>query len=109
MHKSSRIFVAGHRGLVGSAVVRILNHEGFRHLILRDRNQLDLCDRSAVKNFFSETFPDVVILCAAKVGGISSNLQLPGEFIEQNLTIQIIKSIKNESNQHITLNKNNYL
>ncbi len=88
MHKTSRIFVAGHLGLVGSAVVRILEQEGFRHLILRDRNQLDLCDRSAVKNFFSETSPDVVILCAAKVGGISSNLQLPGEFIEQNLTIQ---------------------
>ena len=88
MHRTSRIFVAGHRGLVGSAVVRILEQEGFRHLILRDRNQLDLCDRSVVKTFFSETSPDVVILCAAKVGGISSNLQLAGEFIEKNLAIQ---------------------
>ncbi len=88
LRKSSRIFVAGHRGLVGSAVLRLLEAEGYNNLILRGREDVDLCDRSAVGRLFEETRPECVFLCAAKVGGILANESYPGEFIQQNLEIQ---------------------
>lgn len=69
MHKEARIFVAGHRGLVGSALVRRLRAEGFHNLILRTRTELDLTDAKAVDRFFAEERPEYVFLAAAKVGG----------------------------------------
>src|SRR5438874_2955997 len=88
MDKSEKIFVAGHRGLVGSAVVRRLESEGFYNLPKRDRSQLDLADEQGVQNFFAEEKPTVVILAAAKVGGIKANNDFPVEFLLENLRIQ---------------------
>ena len=88
MEKNSKIYVAGHRGLVGSAIVRKLQEEGYTNLILRTKSELDLRDQRAVKNFFSTELPEYVILCAAKVGGISWNWTNPAEFIYDNLIIQ---------------------
>lgn len=88
MKKSNKIFVAGHNGLVGSALVRRLTRGGYDNLILRNRSELDLLDMVSVKKFFAETKPDVVILAAAKVGGIHANNTYPADFIYQNLTVQ---------------------
>ena len=74
--------------MVGSAIVRTLQHQGYSQLLLRDREQLDLRDRNAVKRFFLEKSPEVIFLCAAKVGGIVANQDLPAEFIGENLSIQ---------------------
>ena len=88
MEKNSKIYVAGHRGLVGSAIVRKLQEEGYTNLILRTKAELDLRDQRAVKNFFSTELPEYVFLSAAKVGGINWNWTNPGEFIYDNLIIQ---------------------
>jgi GDP-L-fucose synthase len=88
MDKSDKIFVAGHRGMVGSALVRRLNAEGFANLLVRDRSKLDLKDATAVAKFFGEKKPGVVILAAAKVGGIKANNDYPVEFLLENLRIQ---------------------
>src|SRR6266513_5518785 len=88
MDKSEKIFVAGHRGLVGSAVVRRFESEGFHNLPKRDRSQLHLADERAVQNFFAQEQPSVVILAAAKVGGIKANNDFPVEFLLENLRIQ---------------------
>jgi GDP-L-fucose synthase len=88
MEKDNRIFVAGHRGLVGSAIRRGLEHQGYTNLLLRDRAQLDLADRAAVDSFFREEQPEYVFLAAAKVGGILANDIFPAEFIYANLEIQ---------------------
>jgi GDP-L-fucose synthase len=88
MDKSGKIFVAGHRGLVGSALVRRLETEGFTNLPKRDRLQLDLSDEPAVRNFFALEEPAVVILAAARVGGIKANNDFPVEFLLENLRIQ---------------------
>jgi GDP-L-fucose synthase len=88
MEKNSKIYVAGHKGLVGSAIVRKLQEEGYTNLILRTKVELDLRDQRAVKNFFSTELPEYVFLCAAKVGGINWNWTNPGEFIYDNLQIQ---------------------
>jgi len=85
---SARIFVAGHRGLVGSALVRKLQQLGARQLILRSRDQLDLTSQVAVEKFFATERPDYVFLAAAKVGGIHANSTYPAEFIRDNLAIQ---------------------
>ena len=87
MDKANRIFVAGHRGMAGSAMVRALKQKGYDNLIVRDRKQLDLFERNLVREFLADSTPEVVILCAAKVGGITANWNLPAEFIEQNLVI----------------------
>jgi GDP-L-fucose synthase len=84
----ARIYVAGHRGLVGSAIVRRLEVEGSKNLILRTHKELDLIDQSAVRNFFEQECPEIVVLAAAKVGGILANSTYPGEFIYKNLMIQ---------------------
>nr|GMD24285.1 putative GDP-L-fucose synthase 2 [Ipomoea batatas] len=86
--KSDKIFVAGHGGLVGSAVVRKLSHLGFTNLLLRTHSQLDLAVQSAVDAFFAAEKPDYVILAAAKVGGIHANNTYPADFITINLQIQ---------------------
>ena len=83
-----KIFVAGHRGMVGSAIVRALGEAGKSDLLLRSRAELDLCDTNAVRAFMAEQRPDVVILAAAKVGGIQANLDYPADFIYENLQIQ---------------------
>jgi GDP-L-fucose synthase len=88
MNKSDRIFVAGHRGLVGSAVARRLTATGFVNLILADRTRVDLSDRVSVDRFFAAERPDHVILAAAKVGGIHANNSYPAEFIYENLVLQ---------------------
>ena len=85
---ASRIFVAGHRGLVGSAIVRRLEETGSRNLLLRDRAQLDLLDQAAVTRFFAEHRPEFVFLAAAKVGGIMANVTQPAEFLYENLAVQ---------------------
>ena len=88
MEKTEKIFVAGHRGLVGSGLVRKLSHDGFAQIVTRDRAQLDLMDQAAVERFFAEEKPAVVAFAAAKVGGIKANNDLPVEFLLQNLQIQ---------------------
>lgn len=85
---SSRIFVAGHRGLVGSAVVRALQGRGFKNLILKTRAEVDLTDRAAVRALFQNEKPEFVVLAAAKVGGIGANSTKPVEFLLENLQIQ---------------------
>ncbi len=88
MKKSAKIFVAGHRGMVGSAIVRGLQAEGYGNLLLRSRAELDLCSQQAVEDFFREQQPEYVFLAAARVGGIIANSSYKGEFIHDNLMIQ---------------------
>jgi len=88
MDTSEKIFVAGYRGLVGSALIRRLEREGFHNLPKRDRSQLDLGDERAVQTFFSKERPAIVIFAAAKVGGIKANNDFPVEFLLDNLRIQ---------------------
>jgi GDP-L-fucose synthase len=83
-----KIFVAGHRGLVGSAIIRRLERESFNNLLKRDRSELDLADEGAVQSFFAQEKPAVVIFAAAKVGGIKANNDFPVEFLLDNLRIQ---------------------
>jgi GDP-L-fucose synthase len=88
MKKKSKIFIAGHKGLVGSAILRRFNTEGYKNLILRESSQLDLTNQISVDNFFKKEKPEIVILAAAKVGGIYANSTYPAEFIYKNLMIQ---------------------
>ncbi|MDH0189383.1 GDP-L-fucose synthase, partial [Stenotrophomonas sp. GD04051] len=88
MTPESRIFVAGHRGLVGSAIVRRLTSLGYRNLILASRDVLDLRDRQSVDAFFERERPEIVFLAAAKVGGIHANSTYPADFLFENLQIQ---------------------
>jgi len=85
---SSRIFVAGHRGLVGSAIVRQLKKDGYLNLILATRDEVDLRDQAGVSRFFARQLPEFVFLAAAKVGGILANSTRPAEFLYENLAIQ---------------------
>ena len=84
---SSLIYVAGHRGMVGSAVVRMLQQDGFNHLLLATRSELDLTSQPAVDRFFQQHRPDVVVFAAAKVGGIHANSTFPAEFLYENLVM----------------------
>lgn len=88
MTPESRIYVAGHRGLVGSALVRRLEREGFANLVYRTRQELDLEDQGAVFDFFAAEKPEYVFLAAARVGGILANSTFPADFIRSNLAIQ---------------------
>lgn len=88
LNASSKIYVAGHRGLVGSAIVRRLKVEGLDNLILRSHSELDLVNQAAVRTFFDEERPEYVFVAAAKVGGILANNNYPAEFIFNNLQIQ---------------------
>jgi GDP-L-fucose synthase len=87
MNRQSRIFVAGHRGLVGSAIVRHLQSEGYDNLVTRPRSSLDLTDRIAVDRFFERERPEYVFDAAARVGGILANSTYPADFIRENLLI----------------------
>src|SRR5260221_7630651 len=88
MARTARIYVAGHRGLVGSAIWRELQGRGFTHLIGRSRAELDLLDASAVQKFYAQEKPEYIFVAAAKVGGILANDRYPAEFLFENLQIQ---------------------
>lgn len=88
MNKEYKIFIPGHNGMAGSAIVRKFRSEGFNNLLLRNRQELDLRDKKAVEFFFKQEAPDIVILAAAKVGGILNNLKHRAEFLLENLEIQ---------------------
>ena len=88
MKINSRIYVAGHRGLVGSAIIRALEQNGFENLITRTHAELELLDAVAVQEFFAETKPEFVFLAAAKVGGIHANSTYPADFMRENLLVQ---------------------
>lgn len=88
MNKNSKIYVAGHRGLVGSAIVRNLEEKGFNNIICRTHKELDLTNQNEVRRFFEEERPEYVFLAAAKVGGIHANNTYPADFIYENLMIQ---------------------
>ena len=88
MNKSDRIYVAGHRGMVGSAIVRALNNAGFENILTATRKDVDLTSQAAVNDFFDKEKPDYVFLSAARVGGIYANDTYPAEFIRDNLLIQ---------------------
>jgi len=86
--KSTRIYLAGHTGLVGSAILRALHEAGYENLVLRDVSELDLTDQQATRRFFAAEKPEAVIVAAAKVGGILANWEQPWEFVFQNLQIE---------------------
>lgn len=88
MHNNAKIYIAGHRGLAGSAIVRNLQAKGYTNLLMRTHVELDLTDQKATDAFFAEEQPDYVFLAAAKVGGILANNRYPAEFIRDNLAIQ---------------------
>ena len=87
IEKNAKIYLSGHRGLVGSAIYRRLQKEGFTNIITRTHAELDLTNQAEVNAFFEKEKPEYVILAAAKVGGIMANSQYPAEFIYQNLMI----------------------
>ena len=87
MDKDSKIYVAGHRGMVGSAVVRALRADGFDRLVVRTHSKLDLTHQAAVRDFFASERPDVVVIASARVGGIHANNTYPAEFISENVGI----------------------
>ena len=85
---NAKIYIAGHRGMVGSAIVKQLTEAGYQNLVTRTHAELDLIDQTAVRNFIQQERPDIVILAAAKVGGIHANNEYPAEFIYQNLMME---------------------
>ena len=89
MLKDSKIYVAGHRGMVGSAIVRELRRQGYDNIITRTHDQLDLTDQKGVEEFFREEKPEYVFLAAAKVGGIAANAAHPADFMWQNMTLEM--------------------
>jgi GDP-L-fucose synthase len=88
MEKESKIYIAGHRGMVGSAIMRGLEKKGFNNIITRTSSELDLRNQQAVADFFAEEKPDYVFLAAAKVGGIVANNTYRADFIYENLMIE---------------------
>lgn len=88
MNKTDKIYVAGHRGLVGSAIVRNLKSKGYTNIVGRTHQELELTDQAAVRAFFEEEKPDVVVLAAAKVGGINANNTAPADFAWENMQVQ---------------------
>ena len=88
MNQNDKIYIAGHKGLVGSAIVRQLDKLGFSNLLMRTHKELDLTNQAQVQNFFKREKPDYVILAAAKVGGIHANNTYPADFIYQNMMIE---------------------
>ena len=98
MNKQNKIFVAGHNGMVGSAIVRNLKQRGYTNIVVENRRYLDLTNQTNVRTFFWEEKPDYVFLAAAKVGGIKYNAEVPGDFIYENLMIQ--SNVINECKDH---------
>ena len=89
MEKDAKIYVAGHRGMVGSAICRELERQGYRNVIMRTHSQLDLCRQDAVEAFFATEKPKYVFLAAAKVGGIQANAEAPADFMYENMMIEM--------------------
>ncbi len=89
MEKTDKIYVAGHRGMVGSAILRALQAKGFRNIVTRSHSELDLCNQADVERFFSEEKPDIVVLAAAKVGGIVANDSAPADFMYVNMILEM--------------------
>ena len=89
MEKSSKIYVAGHRGMVGSAIVRQLDKLGYHNVVTRSHAELDLTDQVAVAKFFEQEKPEYVFLAAAKVGGIVANDTAPADFMYQNMMLEM--------------------
>lgn len=89
MEKDAKIYVAGHRGMVGSAICRELQRQGYPNIITRMHDRLDLCRQDAVEVFFAEEKPEYVFLAAAKVGGIQANAEAPADFMYQNMTLEM--------------------
>ena len=87
MHKTDRIYVAGHRGMVGSAVVRALGAAGYGNIVTRTHKELDLLDPAAVRRFYQDEKPDVAVICAARVGGIGANSAGNATFLYENILI----------------------
>jgi GDP-L-fucose synthase len=87
--KDTKIFVAGHKGLIGSAFIRFFEKNGYTNIIVQDRNKLDLCSKEDTLNFFQESQPEVIILAAGRVGGIIQNRDFPADYIYENLSIQL--------------------
>src|SRR3989338_5233695 len=88
MNKNSKIYIAGHKGLVGSAITHLLKKDGYKNLVLKTRQDLDLLNQQAVTDFFKQEKPEYVFLAAAKVGGIMANKTFSANFIYENLQIQ---------------------
>ncbi|OGC70104.1 GDP-fucose synthetase [candidate division WWE3 bacterium RIFOXYC1_FULL_39_7] len=88
MNKDSKIFIAGHKGMVGSSILRKLQNEGYTNLVFKTREELNLLDQSKVKNFFASEKPEYVFIAAAKVGGIKANMTYQADFLYENLQIQ---------------------
>ena len=88
MEKNAKIYIAGHRGLVGSAIVRNLRSKGYSNIIGRTHSELELTDQAAVRAFFEQERPEYVVLAAAKVGGIHANRSYPADFIYDNMAVQ---------------------
>lgn len=86
--KNAKIYIAGHRGLTGSAILRKLQSDGYTNFVLKTRDELDLLDKNATEDFFQKEKPEYVFICAAKVGGIMANIEQPADFIYQNLQVQ---------------------
>ncbi len=89
MEKDAKIYVAGHRGMVGSALIRELNKQGYENIVYRTHKELDLCRQADVEKFFAEEKPDYVFLAAAKVGGIIGNRDFPADFLYDNIMIEM--------------------
>ena len=89
MNKDSKIYVAGHRGMVGSAIVRELQRQGYHNIVTRSHAELDLTRQEAVERFFADERPEYVFLAAAKVGGIVANQSAPADFMYQNMTLEM--------------------
>ena len=89
LKKDTKIYVAGHKGLIGSAFIRFFENNGYSNIVVQDRNKLDLCSKKDTFNFFQENQPEVVILAAGRVGGIIQNRDFPADFINENLSIQL--------------------
>ncbi|MDP3697467.1 MAG: GDP-L-fucose synthase [Candidatus Taylorbacteria bacterium] len=109
MEKNSRIYVAGHRGLVGSAIIRRLQKDGYANVATRTRQQLDLIDQRAVTSFFDQERPEYIFLAAAKVGGMRANMQFPADFLYENLMIQnnvITNAVRYNAKRLIYFNSN---
>ena len=88
INNQTRIFIAGHKGMLGSSILRILRKKGYKNLITVEKKKLDLRNQLLVKKFFNKKRPQAVIIAAAKVGGIKANMDYPADFIQDNLQIQ---------------------